>query len=292
MRRRGEKGGQKGAHKGAHKGDHKGGKKGGYQTEPTPDDLMSCTCIFMEGNKYFLEDVFEATEPVQQLRYLLGLATAAGRTEALQVPVNGELCQAAEEAAQRWPENDLLRAIIPKNERIPKKYSLKLKVLLLVEGAENSLDSLEILMRLRFCHGPISVFKVDLPRSVQSDGLTAENHQDVLKAHAMFVRAERERLSTQPADAWHVQVAGESHFLRCAVTCPVFYSRRGEEGDLYILTVWDSEHGPEVKYSGGDICHQTDSNLVAAARREFLEELRGKHVFFLERFLIGIVDGQ
>lgn len=282
---RGEKGGQKGAHKGNHKG--KGGKKGGYQT---PDELMSCTCIFMEGNKYFLGDVFEATEPVQQLRYLLGLAAAAGRTEALQVPVNGELCQAAEEAAQRWPEKDLLKAIIPKNERIPKKYSLKLKVLLLrlVEGAENILDSLEVLqhlLRLRFCHGPISVFQVDLPRSVQSHGLTADHHQDILKAHAMFVRAERERLSSQPADAWHVQVAGESHFLRCAVTCPVFYSRRGEEGDLYILTVWDWEHGPEVKFPGGDICHQTDSNLVAAARREFLEELRGKHRFCLKDFL-------
>eukprot|EP00435_Cladocopium_sp_Y103_P061975 s936_g23.t1 len=282
---RGEKGGQKGDHKGGkragqkgdHKGNHKGGKKGGYQS---PDDLMSCTCLFLESNKYFLEDVFGATEPVQQLRYLLGLATAAGRqTEALQVPVNGELCRAAgeatEEATQRWSENDLLRAMVPRSER----YPLKLKVLLLVEGAENSLGSLEVfqnLLRLRFCHGPISVFNVDLPRSVQSHGLTAHSHQDILKAYATFVRADRERLSMQPADTWHIHVAGESHFLRCAVTCPVFYSRRGGEGDLYILTVWDSEHrlGPEVKFSGGDICHQRDRNLVAAARREFLEELQ------------------
>ena len=302
----GQKGDQKGDHKGDHKGKgagtkgHKGGKKGGYQTS---DDLMSCTCIFMEGNKYFLEDVFGATKPVPQLRYLLGLATAAGRTEALQVPVTGELCreaeQATEEASQRWPENDLRRAlipVIPKEELIPEEYPFKLKVLLLAEGAENSRESLEVLqhlLRLQFCHGPISVFKVELPRSVRSAGLTADYHQDILNAHAMFVRTERERLSMQPADAWHVQVAGKSHFLRCAVICPVFYSRQGEGGDLYPVAVWDRERGREVKYPGGDICHQRDRDLIAAARREFLEEPRGTHTVFLpfdfERFVSGNV---
>lgn len=73
------------------------GYKGGGGAE-----IMSCTCIFLESNKYFLGDVFGATTPEQQLRYLLGLATAARATPSAEV--NRELYSKAHKAAQNWPE--------------------------------------------------------------------------------------------------------------------------------------------------------------------------------------------
>ena len=278
-------GGQKGNHKGSHKSSHKGGQQGGhkggqkggqiggYPNQTDSSSLMSCTCIFLESNKYFLEDVFEATDPLTQLRYLFGLARVAAdllpSDEAEVLDVNRGLRGMAREAAQQWSREDLRRSLIqtPKT----RQNQFKLKAFLLAENSDNEvpggLDVLQNLARLRFIQGPISIFKVNLPRAVADHGLTAECHAAVLAAYATSVRGEQAR-RRQEEDLWEVNLPEGILFVRCAVTCAVHFSNE----DLYVLMVWESKRN-EIKFPGGDVIHQTDQDLPAAARREFLEEL-------------------
>lgn len=237
------------------------GEEGGY---PKPGNLaedsslISCTCIFLESNPYFIEDVFQKTESLKQLRYLLGLAQVAADRLAADpkaevLDVDGALCDLASEAAKHWSNKDLRRAMI--------ETTFKLKAFFLKEETSPvSSEVLQSLARLQFVDGPISVFNVHLPRAVDVHGLTAASHKAILDAYATFVRTER-ALRNQP-DVWTVN----GLFVRCAVTCAVHYSN---QGDLYFLMIWK---GNEIRFVGGDIIHQKDKDLLDAARREFLEE--------------------
>lgn len=126
-------------------------------------------------------------------------------------------------------------------------------------GGAEFLHSLYSLSHLRFHHGPIFVFKVNLLRLEPEDGLTAESHEMVLMAY----RAELANYG-RPSDLWDVN----GLFVRCAVTCAVHYA----EGELFLLVVWDGER-KEFKFPGGDVLHLADEGLPSAARREFFEEL-------------------
>ena len=230
---------------------------------PAGPEFTSCTCIFLESNKYFLKDVFHATDPERQLGYLLGLAKAARATSSAEV--NGELCNVAAEAAWDWPAIHLSRALIPKRPK-RQKFRLgefRLKGLVLWEWAERMLGGRELLhtlTQLRFHQGPIFVFTVNLRTVEAKDGLTDESHEAVLMAY-------RELVNYGRPGVWDVSLSQRSLFVRCAVTCAVHYA----EGDLFLLVVWDPE-SKEFKYPGGDVLHLADDGLPSAARREFFED--------------------
>eukprot|EP00435_Cladocopium_sp_Y103_P042457 s266_g11.t1 len=268
-----------------HDNTKEGGYKVGDQTSGDSDAdtaLMSCICIFLESNPYFVTDVFGVTDPAARLQYLLGLAKVASDLpeDSEELKVNEELCVMAKAAAQQWPKKGLLKAVVPRQKQF------KLKAFLLTEGAKQILGGLEVLphlMRLKFYQGPISVFKVDLPRAVQDHGLAPESQETILDAYAAFVREEWARRG-QPQDVWDVKPCGRSFsvFARCAVTCAVHYCKQEGQGlgksnprsrgHLYFLVVWNQKRD-EVKFPGGDILHLSDQDLAAAAKREFLEEV-------------------